>query len=93
MIISDVHLLAAIHKAYPFPYFKWRQLGDPMDGNIPSFLARHIRVWYFVMLNQIESMMDEQWKTSLQVCEFDTTLEELSNEEVFVQKMKVKHLL
>jgi len=41
VIINDLEMLIAFHKALISPHFKFLQLGDPKTGGTPSFLSRH----------------------------------------------------
>ena len=74
MIISDVHLLSVIHRWFLFPHFKWCQLGDPEVGVTPSFQSRHMMVRYFLMMDHIESAMEDRWKSMVMFEGFKDTL-------------------
>ena len=50
IIMSDVHLLVAIHTWFLSPHFKWIQLGDPDVGGTPRFMSQ-----------QIEDRTNENW--------------------------------
>ena len=52
MIMNDLELLVAFHRAFLFPHFKYLQGGDPCTGDTPSFLCRHITIRYFLMVEE-----------------------------------------
>ena len=81
IIMSDINLLAAIHKYYLFPHFSWAQKGDEEAGGTPSFLARHMFIRYFLMVSDLESAMESKWKLIEKFDEFKATLDGLTNEE------------
>jgi len=51
VIINDLELMIAFHKAFIFPHFQFLQIGDPKTGGTPSFLGRHCTVRLLTTLN------------------------------------------
>ena len=93
IIMSDVHLLVAIHTWFLFPHFKWSQLGDPDVGGTPSFMSRHMLVRYFLMVQQIEDGTNENWMQMDDFKGFVDSMQTLDISEKNLQKEKVKHFL
>ena len=93
VIISDVHLLVAIHKWFLFPHFKWCQLGDNAVGGTPSFSARNMLVRYFSMMDQVRSAENGKWESLADFEGFKASVNGLPDEEQGIQRLKVTHFL
>ena len=94
MIVSDIFLLATIHEFFLFPHFKWCQQGDPEVGNTPSFQSRHMLVRYFLMHSQIaNALKNDEWLKMEKFGNFVSTFGKLNEEEISIQKLKVRHFL
>ena len=92
-IMSDVHLLVAIHKWFFFPHFKWCQLGDNAVGGTPSFSARNMLVRYFSMMDQVRSAENGKWESLADFEGFKASANGLPDEEQRIQRLKVTHFL
>ena len=88
VIINDLELLVAFHRAFLFPHFQFLQLGDPRTGNKASFIARHIAVCYFFMIEDLEKMEGDEWMNHEMFISFLATLNILNEEEKIQQKKK-----
>ena len=86
VIINDLELLVAFHRAFLFPHFQSLQLGDPRTGNKASFIARHIAVRYFLMIEDLEKMEGDEWMNHEMFISFLATLNILNEEEKIQQK-------
>ena len=89
MIINDLELLVAFHRAFLFPHFQFLQLGDPRTGNKASFIARHIAVRYFLMIEDLEKKEGNEWMNHEMFISFLATLNILNEEEKIQQKKKI----
>ena len=77
----DVNLLAAIHTWCLFPHFSWAQKSDTEVGAAPSFLSRHMLAQHFLMVTDIESVMESNWKSLEKIDERKATTDVRTNEE------------
>ena len=88
VIVNDLELLVAFHKAFLFPHFKFLQLGDPRTGTTSSFLSRHITIRYFLMIEDLESMENNKWMSHVKFTAFKSSLDKLNDIEKEQQKKK-----
>ena len=62
VILNDLELLVAFHSFFLFTHFKFMQDGDKECGGTPGFIARHMTVRYFLMVEDLESVEDDKWR-------------------------------
>ena len=77
----DLELIAVFHKWFLFPYFKFLQECDPFAGNTASFLAIHITVRYFLMLEDLKVIQNEGYKSDVNFSDYISSFSALTIDE------------
>ena len=75
VILNDLELLVAFRSFFLFPHFKFLQGGDTECGDTPSFIARHITVQYFLMVEDLKSIQGENWRTNSKIKDYLDSLD------------------
>ena len=93
VIINDLEMLIAFHKAFIVPHFRFLQLGDPKTGGTPSFLGRHCTLRYYIMQDDLDAIKGEGWKTHEMFAEFVQHIKCLTEQEQEIQQKKLTYFV
>ena len=88
VIMNNLEVLIAFHKAYIFPHFHFLQLGNPGTGRSPGFRGRHSTIHYYLMRRDIDEIKGDQWLSNDNFNGFCTTLFQLDQNKQIQQKRK-----
>ena len=64
-IRCDIEFFLAVHNSFIFPHFSFLQKGDPLTKNKPGFQSRLITVCFFLMLQDLNKLKNNCWKSSV----------------------------
>lgn len=88
---SDLELIATFHSWFWFPHFKFLQEGDPAVGGTASFLARHITVRYFLMMDDLRIIDTGESKAHDSFRDYNKSVVALCAEDQVIAEKKFKY--
>jgi hypothetical protein len=95
VIKVDVDLIALSGTFFFNEHFEWLQHGDPVIGNRPGFLSRHMAVRYFIIESELEPVYHmEGWRRMAIFSAYrESIASSLSNQERLQQVKKTNCFL